>query len=64
MNGITVNKSQVMTFVSHYKKALQEELKLESNKQPLSGQSFRIGAALYLLDKGERLERIMLTGGW
>ena len=29
-----------------------------------SGHSFRVGAALDLLKKGETLERIMLRGGW
>jgi len=46
--------------ISTILKTLQEELKLGSNKKTLSGQSFRIGAGLDLLDKGERLERIML----
>ena len=30
----------------------------------LSGHSFRVGAALDLLERGESLERIMLRGGW
>ncbi|MDA9950869.1 tyrosine-type recombinase/integrase [Luminiphilus sp.] len=30
----------------------------------LSGHSFRVGAALDLLHKGETLERIMIKGGW
>ena len=30
----------------------------------LSGHSFRVGAALDLLRKGETLERIMVKGGW
>jgi len=30
----------------------------------LSGHSFRVGAALDLLDQGIPLERIMLRGGW
>lgn len=34
-----------------------------SHAQPLSGHSFRVGAALGLLKQGELLERIMLTGG-
>ena len=33
-------------------------------KQTLSGHSFRVGAALDLLEQGEPLERIMLRGGW
>ena len=44
--------------------ALQKDLKMDSNKQPLSGHSFRVGAALYLLEQGDPLERIMLRGGW
>jgi len=32
--------------------------------QPLSGHSFRVGAALDLLEQGEPLERIMLRGEW
>ena len=30
----------------------------------LSGHSFRVGAALDLLESGESLEKIMLRGGW
>ena len=30
----------------------------------LSGHSFRVGAAIDLLDKGIPIERIMLRGGW
>jgi site-specific recombinase XerD len=50
--------------VSTLLKALQEELKIDSNEQLLSGHSFRVGAALDLLEQGEPLERIMLRGGW
>ena len=45
-------------------KALQKDLKMDSNEQQLSGHSFRVGAALDLLEQGEPLERIMLRGGW
>ena len=45
-------------------KALQKDLKMDSDEQPLSGHSFRVGAALDLLEQGEPLERIMLRGGW
>ena len=45
-------------------KTLQEELKLGSTKQPLSGHSIRAGAALDLLEQGAPLENIMLKGGW
>ena len=50
--------------VSTLLKALQKDLKMDSNEQPLSGHSFRVGAALDLLEQGEPLERIMLRGGW
>jgi hypothetical protein len=45
-------------------KALQKDLKMDSNEQPLSGHSFRVGAALDLLEQGEPLEKIMLRWGW
>jgi len=50
--------------VSTILKALQKGLKIDSDEQPLSGHSFRVGAALDLLKQGEPLERIMLRGGW
>jgi site-specific recombinase XerD len=50
--------------ISTLLKALQKGLKIDSDEQPLSGQSFRVGAALDLLEQGEPLERIMLRGGW
>jgi len=50
--------------ISTLLKALQKNLKMDSDKQPLSGHSFRVGAAQDLLEQGEPLERIMLRGGW
>ena len=50
--------------ISTILKALQKDLKMNSDEQPLSGHSFRVGAALDLLEQGEPLERIMLRGGW
>ena len=50
--------------ISTILKALQKDLKMDSDEQPLSGHSFRVGAALDLLEQGESLERIMLRGGW
>ncbi|MDC1319506.1 tyrosine-type recombinase/integrase [Litorivicinus sp.] len=44
-------------------KALQKNLKMDSEEQPLSGLSFREGAALDLLEQGALLE-IMLKGRW
>ena len=34
------------------------------DEQPLSSHSFRVGAALDLLEQGEPLEMIILSGGW
>ena len=43
--------------VSTLLKALQKDLKMDSDEQPLSGHSFRVGAALDLLEQGEPLEK-------
>ena len=56
----SLNPASISTIL----KKLQEGLKSGSNKQPLSGHSFRVGAALDLLEQGEPLEKIMLRGGW
>ena len=50
--------------ISNLLKALQKELNLDFAKQPLSGHSFRVGAALDLLEQGEPLERIIHRGSW
>jgi integrase len=50
--------------ISTLLKALQKDLKVDSDEQPLSGHSFRVGAALDLLEQGESLGKIMLKGGW
>ena len=50
--------------VSTLLKALQKDLEMDSDEQPLSGHSFRVGAALDLLEQGESIEKIMLRGGW
>ena len=50
--------------ISTILKTMQEGLKSRSNEQPLNGHSFRVGAALDLLEQGEPLEQIMLKGGW
>jgi len=44
-------------------KALQKRAQLKLDGE-LSGHSFRVGAAIDLLEEGETLERIMLRGGW
>jgi len=58
--GIRLHPASISTLL----KALQKDLKMDSNEQPLSGHSFRVGAAVDLLEQGEPLERIMLRGGW
>ena len=58
--GDKLNPASISTLL----KALQKELKIDSDQQPLSGHSFRVGAALDLLEQGEPLEKIMLKGGW
>jgi integrase len=44
-------------------RALQKDLEMDPDEQPLSGHSFRVGAALDLLEQGEPLEKIMLKEG-
>ena len=50
--------------ISTILKALQKDWRIDSNEQPLSSHSFRVDAALDLLEQGEPLERIMRRGGW
>jgi site-specific recombinase XerD len=58
--GTNLNPASISTIL----KTLQEGLKTVSKQQLLSGHSFRVGAALDLLEQGESLEKIMLRGGW
>jgi len=58
--GNSLNPASVSTNL----KTQQEGLKSGPNEQPLSGHSFRVGAAIDLLEQGEPLEKIMLRGGW
>jgi site-specific recombinase XerD len=58
--GDSLNPASISTIL----KTLQEEIKTGTKEQPLSGHSFRVGAALDLLEQGEPLEKIMLRGGW
>lgn len=37
---------------------------MDSDEQPLSGHSFRVGPSLDILEQGEPLEKMMLRGGW
>jgi len=50
--------------ISNILLALKKNLKMDSNAQPLSGHSFRVDAALDLLEQGKPLKKIMLIGGW
>ena len=50
--------------VSIILKRLQSNLNIASTQQSLSGHSFRLGAALDLLEQGEGIEKIMLRGEW
>ena len=58
--GNNLNPASISTIL----KTMQDGIKPISHAQPLSGHSFRVGAALDLLEQGEPLERIMLRGGW
>ena len=58
--GSSLNPASINTIL----KALQAGLDHGTKVKPLSGHSFRVGAALDLLEQGEPLERIMLRGGW
>ena len=49
--GDSLNPASISTIL----KTLQEGLKSGTNQQPLSGHSFRVGAALDLLEQGEPL---------
>ena len=54
--GKNLNPASISTIL----KALQKDLKMDSDEQSLSGHSFRVGATLDLLEQGEPLERIMI----
>jgi integrase len=58
-----IGESLAPNSINRRLKALQEQAGLELNGT-LSGHSFRVGAALDLLESGESLEKIMLRGGW
>ena len=58
--GKSLNPASISTIL----KSLQDSVKTSPNEPPLSGHSFRVGAALDLLKEGEPLEKIMLRGGW
>ena len=57
--GNSLNPASISTIL----KTLQKRLKSGSNQQPLSGHSFRMVAAIDLLEQSEPLEKIMLRVG-
>tara|TARA_B110000858_G_C17716289_1_gene433072 strand:+ start:507 stop:731 length:225 start_codon:yes stop_codon:yes gene_type:complete len=59
-----LEKSLNPASISTILKTLQEVIKFGLNEKLLRDHSFRVDAALYLLEQGEPLERIMLRGGW
>ncbi|XDZ65408.1 tyrosine-type recombinase/integrase [Alphaproteobacteria bacterium LSUCC0684] len=60
---LSIRESLVPAALNKILKFLQRKAKLKDIGE-LSGHSFRVGAAIDLLDKGVPLERIMLRGGW
>ena len=60
---LSVRKSLDPAALNKILKLIQRKAKLH-NIGELSGHSFRVGAAINLLDRGVPFERIMLRGGW
>jgi len=60
---LSTNPSLTPASINHILKSLQKQAGLNQIGE-LSGHSFRVGAALDLLDKNIPLEKIMLRGGW
>jgi integrase len=61
--NLSTNLSLTPASINHILKNLQKKAGLNQIGE-LSGHSFRVGAALDLLDKNIPLEKIMLRGGW
>ena len=61
--NLSTNPSLTPASINHNLKSLQKKAGLNQIGE-LSGHSFRVGAALDLLDKNIPLEKIMLRGGW
>ena len=61
--NLSTNSSLTPASINHILKSLQNRAGLNRIGE-LSGHSFRVGAALDLLDKNIPLEKIMLRGGW
>jgi len=61
--NLSTNPSLTPASINHILKSLQKQASLTQIGE-LSGHSFRVGAALDLLNKNIPLEKIMLRGGW
>lgn len=61
--NLSVKGSLTPASINHILKSLQKQAGVNKIGE-LSGHSFRVGAALDLLNKGIPLEKIMLKGGW
>jgi len=61
--NLSTNPSLTPASINHILKSLQKQAGLNQIGE-LSGHSFRVGAAIDLLDKNVPLEKIMLRGGW
>jgi len=61
--NLSTNHSLTPASINHILKSLQKKAGLNQIGE-LSGHSFRVGAALDLLNKNIPLEKIMLRGGW
>jgi len=61
--NLSTNLSITPAPINHILKNLQMQAGLDQIDE-LSEHSFRVGAALDLLDKNTPLEKIMLRGGW
>jgi len=63
VSNLSVRESLDPAALNKILKLLQRKAE-QQNIGVLSGHSFRVGAAVDLLDKGVPLEKIMLRGGW
>ena len=61
--NLSTNPSLTPASINHILKSLQKKAGLNQIGE-LSGHSFRVGAAIDLLNKNIPLEEIMLRGGW
>jgi site-specific recombinase XerD len=62
-SNLSLRDSMSPVTINHRLKWLQKKAGLSIDGE-LSGHSFRVGAAVDLLEVGESLEKIMLRGGW